>query len=70
MLRKLLCPWGRGHLPPTPITNHFYLASLTSHFDGHGLFGADEVDDFLVGTRRDGVAIDPDDLIPDLGTEM
>lgn len=26
------------------------LASLTSHFDGHSLLGADEVDDLLVGT--------------------
>lgn len=70
MSGKLLCPWGRGHLPPTPITKcHSYPTSLTSHFDGHGLLGADQIDDFLMGTRRDGIAIDPDDLIPYLGTE-
>lgn len=43
------------------------LASLTSHFDGHSLLGADEVDDLLVGTGGDGIAIDADDLIPHLG---
>lgn len=43
------------------------LASLTSHFDGHSLLGADEVDDLLVGAGRDGVAIDPHNLIPYLG---
>lgn len=70
MLGKLLCPWGWGHLPPTPITKcHSYSTSLTSHFDGHGLLGADQIDDFLMGTRRDGIAIDPDDLIPYLSTE-
>lgn len=41
--------------------------SLTSHFDGHRLLGADQVDDFLMGTGGDGIAIDPDNLIPDLG---
>lgn len=49
--------------PPLPRP----LASLTSHFDGHSLLGADEVDDLLMGARGDGVPIDPDDLVPDLG---
>lgn len=56
--------------PPVTVTNRqSHLASLTSHFDGHGLLGADQVDDFLVGTGGDGVAIDADNLVPYLGTQ-
>lgn len=69
-LGELLGPWGWDHLPSTPVTKrHSYVASLTSHFDGHGLLGADQVDDFLVGAGGDGIAVDPDNLIPYLDTE-
>lgn len=61
---------GVGAIIPTShLSESSHLASLTSHFDGHSLLGADQVDDFLVGTGGDGVAIDPDNLIPYLGTE-
>lgn len=55
------------HHPPPPSTLPRPRASLTSHFDGHSLLGADEVDDLLMGARGDGVPIDPDDLVPHLG---
>ena len=61
-------PLGSGPPPTLPVTKRpSYPASLTSHFDGHGLLGADQVDDLLMGTGRDGIAVDPDNLIPYLG---
>lgn len=73
------CLWETQHvrvrgvgaaIPTSHLSQSSLLASLTSHFDGHGLLGADQVNDFLVGTGGDGVAIDPDDLVPYLGTDM
>lgn len=55
----------RAH--PGPGTKSCPRASLTPHFDGHGLLGSDEVDDLFVSAGGDGVAIDPDDLISNLG---
>lgn len=70
-VREAPMPLGLGTTShPTLIPKrHSYPASLTSHFDGHSLLGADQVDDFLVGTGRDGIAIDPDNFIPYLGRE-
>lgn len=59
-------PAAHPTLPYTP-PHHQHphpLASLTSHFDGHGLLGANKVDDLLMGTRGDGIPIDPDNLVP------
>lgn len=72
------CLWETQHvrvlgvgaiIPTSRLSQSSHLASLTSHFDGHSLLGADQVDDFLVGTGGDGIAINPDNLIPYLGTE-
>lgn len=59
-------PAAHPSLPYTsPHHQHLHpLASLTSHFDGHGLLGANKVDDLLMGTRGDGIPVDPDNLIP------
>lgn len=68
-----LPPPGAGDPAADPTLTHASisapcpLASLTSHFDGHSLLGADEVDDLLVGAGGDGVAIDAHNLIPYLG---
>lgn len=59
-------PAAHPTLPCTPPHHQcpHPLASLTSHFDGHSLLGANKVDDLLMGTRGDGIPIDPDNLVP------
>lgn len=46
------------------------MKNLTADFQRHGLLGFDEVDNLLMNTGGDGVAINTHDLIANLKTQQ